>query len=101
MDSKVKDDHSLMRTTLDLMLQAGKLLFANGQTTERIMCALKELATAGGFKPAIFVEWGQLRVHLDNGFESHSEAISVEPAGVDMNKVNATMSLIHRVDEGT
>jgi uncharacterized membrane protein YjjP (DUF1212 family) len=100
-DSKVKDDRSLVETTLDLMLQAGKLLFANGQTTERIMCALQELATAGGFKPAIFVEWGQLRVHLENGFESHSKAISVEPAGVDMNKVNATMSLIHGVDEGT
>jgi uncharacterized membrane protein YjjP (DUF1212 family) len=100
-DSKVKADHSLVAATLDLMLQAGKLLFANGQTTERIMCALKELATAGGFKPAIFVDWGQLRVHLENGFESHSETISVEPAGVDMNKVNATMSLIHRVGEGT
>ena len=90
-----------MGTTLDLMLQAGKLLFANGQTTERIMCALKELATAGGFKPAIFVAWGQLKVHLENGFDSDSETISVEPAGVDISKVNATMTLIHQVGEGT
>jgi uncharacterized membrane protein YjjP (DUF1212 family) len=112
MDSKVSDGHSLeavrgpgeslsLAVTLSLMLQAGKLLFANGQTTERIMVALKELATAGGFKQAIFVEWGQLRVHLENGFDSHSETISVEPAGVDMSKVNATMSLIHQVAKGT
>ena len=112
MDSNVKDEHSRvgvhgpgqslpLAATLDLILQAGKVLFANGQTTERIMCALKELAAAGGFKSAIFVEWGQLRVHLENGFESRSETISVEPAGVDMSKVNATMSLIHRVVEGT
>jgi uncharacterized membrane protein YjjP (DUF1212 family) len=100
-DSKVKDDHSLVAATLDLMLQGGKLLFTNGQTTERITCALKELATAGGFKSAIFVEWGQLRVHLENGFDSRSETISVEPAGVDMSKVKATMSLIHQVGEGT
>jgi uncharacterized membrane protein YjjP (DUF1212 family) len=111
-DSNVKDEHLLvgahgpakslpMAATLDLMLQAGKLLFANGQTTERIMVALKELATARGFKPAIFVDWGQLRVHLEKGFDSHSETISVEPAGVDMSKVNATMSLIHQVGEGT
>ena len=101
MDSKVKDDQSLVAAMPDLILQAGKLLFANGQTTERIMCALKELATAGGFKSAIFVEWGQLKVHLENGFDSHSETISVEPAGVDMSKVNATMTLIHQVGEGT
>jgi uncharacterized membrane protein YjjP (DUF1212 family) len=99
-DPKVKADHSLVAATLDLMLQAGKLLFANGQTTERIVCALSELATAGGFKSAVFVEWGQLRVHLKNGFDSHSETISVEPSGVDMSKVNATMSLIHQVGEG-
>jgi uncharacterized membrane protein YjjP (DUF1212 family) len=99
--SKVKDEHSLSEAMLDLMLQAGKLLFANGQTTERIMCALKELATAGRFKSGIFVEWGQLRVHIENGFDSHSETISVEPAGVDMSKIDATMSLIHQVGEGT
>jgi uncharacterized membrane protein YjjP (DUF1212 family) len=111
MDSKVSNDQSLeavrgptpplvVAAMLDLMLQAGKLLFANGQTTERIMCALKELTTAGGFKPAIFVEWGQLRVNLENEFGSHSETISVEPAGVDMSKVRATMSLVHEVCEG-
>jgi uncharacterized membrane protein YjjP (DUF1212 family) len=111
-DSNVKDGHSRvgvhgpgqslsLAATLDLILQAGKLLFANGQTTERIICALNELAAAGAFKPAIFLEWGQLRVHLENGFDSHSETISVEPAGVDMSKVNATMSLIHQVGEGT
>jgi len=111
MDSKVSDGHSpatahkatqplVLAATLDLMLQAGKLLFVNGQTTERIMVALKELATASGFKAAIFVEWGALRVNLENEFGSHSETISVEPAGVDMSKVRATMSLVHEVCVG-
>jgi uncharacterized membrane protein YjjP (DUF1212 family) len=111
-DSKVSDEHSPgavheprlsppVSATLDLILQAGKLLFANGQTTEKIMFALKELATAGGFKGTMFVEWGALRVHLQDGSGSHSETISVEPAGVDMSKVRYTMELIHQVGEGT
>jgi uncharacterized membrane protein YjjP (DUF1212 family) len=111
MDSKVRDDHSLvaadgpgqslpMAATLGLMLQAGKLLFANGQTTERIVVALKEFATVGGFTTAIFVEWGALRIDLGNGLGSRSETIAVEPAGVDMSKVRATMNLIHEVSVG-
>ncbi|MBV8099281.1 MAG: threonine/serine exporter family protein [Verrucomicrobia bacterium] len=112
MDSNVKDNHSLgavrgpgqslpLAATLDFILQAGKLLFANGQTTEKIVVALTELATASGFKATLFVEWGALRVHLQDGFGSHSETISVEPAGVDMTKVRTTMELIQQVGEAT
>jgi uncharacterized membrane protein YjjP (DUF1212 family) len=112
MDSKVSDDHSpgavheprqslAVATTLDLILQSGKLLFANGQTTEKIMFALRELATAGGFKANMFVVWGALRVQLQDGFGSHSETISVEPAGVDMSKVRATTELVDQVCKGT
>jgi len=84
--------------TLDLMLQSGVLLFANGQTTERMVSALEGLATAGGFPAMIFAEWGELRVHLENG--AYAERIAVEPAGVDMSKVSATMSVIDQVCRG-
>jgi uncharacterized membrane protein YjjP (DUF1212 family) len=108
---KVMDDHSLMPVreversqrqlaTLDLMVRSGKLLFANGQTTEKIVFALKDLAAVGGFQATIFAEWGELRVRLENGSNSYSEMIAVEPAGVDMSKVRATMSVIHQVCEG-
>ncbi|MFY9985607.1 MAG: threonine/serine exporter family protein [Chthoniobacterales bacterium] len=85
---------------LDLILQCGKLLFANGQTTERIISALRELATVGGFQAAVFAEWGELRVRLESDIASYSETIAVEPAGVDMSKVAATMNLIDKVCEG-
>jgi uncharacterized membrane protein YjjP (DUF1212 family) len=112
MDSKVSDDHSLgavheprqllpLAETLDLMLQSGKLLFANGQTTERMISALKGLAAAGGFQATIFAGWGELTISLKNDFGSCSGTIAIEPAGVDMSKVSATMSAIHKVCEGT
>jgi uncharacterized membrane protein YjjP (DUF1212 family) len=82
---------------LDLILQSGKLLFANGQTTERVVFALGRLAAARGFQAAIFANWGELTVHLKNGANSYSETIAVEPAGVDMSKVSATMNVTHQV----
>jgi uncharacterized membrane protein YjjP (DUF1212 family) len=110
-DAKVKDDHSLVAAdglgrslpgtmTLDLILQSGKLLFANGQTTERMVLALRGLAAAHGFQAVIFPNWGELTVHLKNGANSYSETIAVEPAGMDMSKVSATMSVLRRAREG-
>jgi uncharacterized membrane protein YjjP (DUF1212 family) len=111
MDTNIRDDHSLepvhdarlsqpQLATLDLILQSGKLLFANGQTTEKIVFALKELAAAGGFQATIFANWGGLTVRLKNGANSYSETIAVEPAGVDMSKVSATMNVIQQVCAG-
>jgi uncharacterized membrane protein YjjP (DUF1212 family) len=112
MDSKVSDGHSLeavheptqsqsVEATFDLMLQSARLLFANGQTTETLVSALHGLAVTGGFQAAIFVEWGELRIRLENGLGSYSKTISVDPAGVDMSKVSATLSVIHQVCGGT
>jgi uncharacterized membrane protein YjjP (DUF1212 family) len=87
--------------TLDLLLQSGQLLFANGQTTEKITLALNDLAIANGLKAIVFVDWGALKVHLEDGFAPYSETISVLPAGIDMTKVRATMELVHQVCAGT
>lgn len=111
MNSDVRDDHLLLslherrqslpvEATLDLLLQSGKLLFANGQTTERMVFALRELAAAYGVQATIFAVWGELTIRLENGARSYSETIAVEPFGVDMSKVSATMSAIHQVCEG-
>jgi uncharacterized membrane protein YjjP (DUF1212 family) len=111
MDSKVRDDQSLApvhepgrspspAAVLDVILLSGKVLFANGQTTEKIVFALQELAAAGGFQVTLFANWGELTVHLKNNANSYSETITVEPAGVDMSKVSATMNAIHRVCAG-
>ena len=111
MNSKVNDDHSQAAVqrpgkslpaaaTLDLILQAGQLLFANGQTTEKIGFALSGLAAAGGFQVTIFAHWGELTVQLKSGANSYSKTIAVEPAGVDMSKVSATMTVVHQLGHG-
>ncbi len=84
----------------DLLSTAAKLLFANGQTTERMVAAVERLAAALGFRVSVFPRWGELALRIEDVAGWRHEIIAVEPAGVDMNKVVATMGLIDEVCDG-
>jgi uncharacterized membrane protein YjjP (DUF1212 family) len=85
---------------LALILVSARLLFANGQTTERTVAAVEQLADALGFRATVFPRWGELTVRIDDDTGSRYEIIAVEPVGVDMNKVAATVSVIDKVCAG-
>src|SRR6266536_1177526 len=85
---------------LDLILLGARLLFANGQTTERTVAAVEQLADALGFRATVFPRWGELTLRIDNDTGSRYEIIAVEPVGVDMGKVAATVSVIDKVCAG-
>jgi uncharacterized membrane protein YjjP (DUF1212 family) len=85
---------------LDLILLSARLLFANGQTTERTVAAVEQLAEALGFRATVFPHWGELTVRIDDDTGSRYEIIAVEPLGVDMGKVAATVSVIDKVCAG-
>ena len=85
---------------LALILISARLLFANGQTTERTGAAVEQLAEALGFRATVFPRWGELTVRIDNPTGSRYEIIAVEPLGVDMSKVAATVSVIDQVCDG-
>jgi uncharacterized membrane protein YjjP (DUF1212 family) len=85
---------------LALILISARLLFANGQTTERTGAAVEQLADALGFRATVFPRWGELTVRIDDDTGSRYEIIAVEPVGVDMSKVAATVSVIDQVCDG-
>jgi uncharacterized membrane protein YjjP (DUF1212 family) len=85
---------------LCLILLSARLLFANGQTTERMVAAVEQLADALGVQATVFPRWGELTVRIDDNTGSRYEIIAVEPLGVDMSKVAATMSVIDKVCAG-
>ena len=78
------------------MLSA-RLLFANGQTTERMVAAVEQLADALGVQATVFPRWGELTVRIDDDTGSRYEIIAIEPLGVDMSKVAATVGVIDKV----
>jgi uncharacterized membrane protein YjjP (DUF1212 family) len=84
----------------DLLSTCAKLLFANGQTTERMTAAVQRLAVDLGFLVHVFPRWGELALRIEDGAGWRHEIIAVEPAGVDINKVVATMDVVDRVSDG-
>ena len=85
---------------LDLILTSATLLFANGQTTRTIVAEVKKLGAALGVRANVFARWGELTVRIDGAVGSHDETIAVQPSGVDMHKVVATMDVIDQAHDG-
>jgi uncharacterized membrane protein YjjP (DUF1212 family) len=85
---------------LDLMSTSAKLLFENGQTTERMVAASEQLAEALGVRATLFPRWGELVLRIEDDAGSRYEIVAAEPAGMDMNKVTATMAAIDKVCDG-
>ena len=76
---------------LDLLTRAATLLFVNGQTTERAEKSVEGLAHSLGLHAAVFLHWDDLRIHISDGVGSRSEMVAVNPSGVHMGIVAATM----------
>jgi len=85
---------------LDLIAASARLLFVNGQTTERLVEASEQLAGALGFRATIFPRWGELVLRIEHEPGSRYEIVAAEPTGMDMNKVTATMAVIDKVCDG-
>ncbi|MFG1423580.1 threonine/serine exporter family protein [Roseixanthobacter liquoris] len=86
-----------------LVCAAAKILYANGQTTERTIQNAERLARALGLSVTVFPTWGELVIRMEapaaSGI-SRVEAIAAAPAGVDMNKVTLTLGVIDQVCDG-
>jgi uncharacterized membrane protein YjjP (DUF1212 family) len=85
---------------LDLIAAVAALLFANGQTTERVVQAAEQLGHDLGHPVAIFPRWGELALRAETGSAGVSTLVSVTPLGIDMGKVAAATELIDRLSAG-
>jgi uncharacterized membrane protein YjjP (DUF1212 family) len=85
---------------LALISLGARLLFEDGQSTERIVSALGQLADAFGFRATAFPHWGDLTIRIDDGSGSRHEIIAAAPVGIDMRKVAATIGVIDDVCAG-
>jgi hypothetical protein len=85
---------------LDLISTSARLLFANGQTTERMVAASEQLAEALGFRASVLPRWGELVVRIEDDAGSLCEIVAAEPAGMEMSKVTATLAAIDKICDG-
>jgi uncharacterized membrane protein YjjP (DUF1212 family) len=82
-----------------LISLSAKLLFENGESTEKIVSALDQLAHALGFRATVFPRWGDLTIHIIDGSGSR-QILAAAPVGIDMRKVAATIGVIDDVCNG-
>jgi uncharacterized membrane protein YjjP (DUF1212 family) len=85
---------------IDLLLLSARLLFQNGQTTERTLTAAMRLGVALGQSSILFPHWGELSIRVDGPMDCQQKTIDATPAGVDMNKVVATTKVIDDICDG-
>ena len=92
--------HVASAEELALISLSARLLFENGQSTEKIVSALDQLADTMGFRTTVFPRWGDLTVLISDGSGSRHEIIAAAPVGVDMRKVAATIGVVDDICNG-
>jgi uncharacterized membrane protein YjjP (DUF1212 family) len=85
---------------LELMLLAARLLFVNGQTTERIIETTVRLAGALGWRGDLLPRWGELTATLGSGSLFRAEIVAASPLGIDMGRVAAVVQVVDRLCDG-
>ena len=88
----------------DLVLEFARVLFANGQSTEKTLTAAGAVAGSLGLRAELLPRWGILQLTAwDKSDESEKLASVIEasPAGVDMDRVAAAMRAAQAVAEGS
>jgi uncharacterized membrane protein YjjP (DUF1212 family) len=94
------ETHVASAEELALISLSARLLFESGQSSERVVSAVDELADALGFRATVFPRWGDLTIRIDDGSGSRQEILAAAPVGVDMRKVAATAGVIDDVCNG-
>jgi len=92
----------------DLILSLARVLFVNGQSTERTLSAVGRFAQILGLRAKISPRWGELHLHAEEARTTQdaiqgSTRVSVvvaEPTGVDMDRVASAMRLVEDVAAG-
>jgi uncharacterized membrane protein YjjP (DUF1212 family) len=97
--SPVNDRHAISADELALLSLSAKLLFQNGQTTRSTTTTVTRLGMALGHRVLLFPRWGEICIRVD-GPGGRQESVGATPAGVDMNKVVATMKVIEDMCDG-
>src|SRR5262249_62047280 len=93
-------EHMARAGDLALLSASAGLLLGNGQTTEGTVAAVERLADRLGFRATVLPSWDELTIRVDDDTGSRFEIVAVDPVGVDMNKVAATIGVIDEFCEG-
>jgi uncharacterized membrane protein YjjP (DUF1212 family) len=78
----------------------GRVLFANGQSTQETISAVERVGRALGLDVELRPRWGELRLFERGAVGESYQSVIAEPVGVDMNRVVAASAVIDDLAAG-
>src|SRR5258708_15976485 len=77
------ETHVASAEELALMSLSARLLFENGQSTEKVVSALDQLADALGFRATVFPRWDELTLLINDGTRSRHDLLPPPPLALN------------------
>jgi uncharacterized membrane protein YjjP (DUF1212 family) len=84
----------------DLILNFARVLYVNGESTDRTLAAAERLSRCMGFPATIFAHWGSLEIQSNDRDGKFISVIEAAPSGVDMDRVASTLRAVEQLCDG-
>jgi uncharacterized membrane protein YjjP (DUF1212 family) len=85
---------------LSLILEFARVLFINGESTQKTLGAAQRLSSRLGFRATVFPHWGELEVQTEDTAGKLISAVEAAPSGVDMDRVASTLRAVEELCDG-
>ena len=84
----------------NLILALARVLYINGESTQRTASAAERLSCRPGLRVTFFPHWGELEIQIEDTDRKFISAIEVPPSGVNMERVASTLETVDQLCEG-
>jgi uncharacterized membrane protein YjjP (DUF1212 family) len=84
----------------NLILEFARVLYVNGESTQKTVAAAKRLGDFLGLTVTILPRWGELELQGEDTDGKLISAIEATPSGVDMDRVASTRRTIEELCDG-
>jgi len=84
----------------NLILTCARVLYVNGESTEKTVAVAKRLGDFLGLTVTILPRWGKLELHCEDTDGKLISAIEATPSGVNMDRVASTRRTVEELCDG-
>ena len=84
----------------DLVLALARVLYVNGESTQKTVSSVERLGSCLGFRAMILPRWGELEVQTEESGGKFISVIEANPVGVDMERVVSTLRTVEELCDG-
>jgi len=85
---------------LSLILSVARVLYVNGESTQKTLSTAKRLGSCLGFRATILPRWGVLELQAEDAGGKFISVVEATPSGVDMDRVASTLQTAENVCDG-